>query len=106
MIEHTSAVREALIDPIDALQLALDVAAVPHHPLDPRLHPYQRDGVAHLHAHPRSGLFLVPGLGKTAISLSALTEIHLPALVIAPKRVIEEVWPEEIAKWRPASRTA
>lgn len=101
MIEHTSAVREALIDPIDALQLALDVAAVPHHPLDPRLHPYQRDGVAHLHAHPRSGLFLVPGLGKTAISLSALTEIHLPALVIAPKRVIEEVWPEEIAKWRP-----
>jgi SNF2-related domain len=101
VMEHTSAVREALIDPIDALQLALDVAAVPHHPLDPRLHPYQRDGVAHLHAHPRSGLFLVPGLGKTAIALSALTEVHLPALVIAPKRVTEEVWPEEIAKWRP-----
>jgi len=94
-------VREPLIDPLDALQLALDVAAVPHHPLDERLHDYQKDSVAHLHAHPRAGLFLVPGLGKTAIVLSALTEVHLPALVIAPKRVTEEVWPEEIAKWRP-----
>ena len=101
MREYTSAVKEPLIDPLDALQLALDVAAVPHHPLDERLHQYQRDAVAHLHAHPRAGLFLVPGLGKTAITLSALTEVHLPALVIAPKRVTEETWPEEIAKWRP-----
>lgn len=101
MREHTSAVREPLIDPLDALQLALDVAAVPHHPLDPRLHDYQKDAVAHLHAHPRAGLFLVPGLGKTAIALSALTSVHLPALVIAPKRVTEETWPEEIVKWRP-----
>lgn len=100
-MEYTSAVKEPLIDPLDALQLALDVAAVPHHPLDERLHPYQRDAVAHLHAHPRAGLFLVPGLGKTAITLSALTSVHLPALVIAPKRVTEETWPEEIAKWRP-----
>lgn len=100
-MEHTSAVREPLIDPIDALQLALDVAAVPHHPLDPRLHDYQKDAVQHLHANPRAGLFLVPGLGKTAITLSALTEVHLPVLVIAPKRVTEETWPEEIAKWRP-----
>lgn len=101
MTEHTSAVREPLIDPLDALQLALDVAAVPHHPLDERLHDYQKDAVAHLHAHPRAGLFLIPGLGKTAITLSALTEVHLPALVIAPKRVAEQTWPEEIAKWRP-----
>jgi hypothetical protein len=101
MREYTSAVREPLIDPIDALQLALDVAAVPHHPLDERLYDYQKDSVAHLHAHPRAALFLIPGLGKTAITLSALTEVHLPALVIAPKRVTEEVWPEEIAKWRP-----
>lgn len=100
-MEYTSAVKEPLIDPLDALQLALDVAAVPHHPLDERLHPYQREAVAHLHANPRAGLFLVPGLGKTAITLSALTEVHLPALVIAPKRVTEETWPEEIAKWRP-----
>lgn len=101
MARTTSAVREPLIDPRDQLQLALDVAAVPHHPLDERLHDYQRRAVAHLHAHPRSALFLVPGLGKTAISLSALTEVHLPVLVIAPKKVIEETWPAEIAKWRP-----
>lgn len=61
--KHTSAVREPLIDPMEALQLALDVAAVPHRPLDERLHDYQRRAVAHLHAHPRAGLFLVPGLG-------------------------------------------
>lgn len=101
MSRYTSAVREPLIDPLDELQLALDVAAVPHHPLDPRLHDYQRDAVEHLHAHPHAGLFLVPGLGKTAITLSALTEVHLPALVVAPKRVIEETWPTEIGIWRP-----
>ena len=26
--------------------------------LDPRLHAYQRQAVAHLHSHPRAGLFL------------------------------------------------
>lgn len=30
-----------------------------------------------------------------------MTSVHLPALVVAPKRVIEETWPEEIATWRP-----
>lgn len=67
MTSHTETVTrkglEPLIDPLDALQLALDVDAVPHHPLDERLHDYQRDAVKHLHAHPRAGLFLVPGLG-------------------------------------------
>lgn len=101
MTEHTSAVRDPLIDPIDALQLALDVAAVPHHPLDERLHGYQRQAVDHLYANPRAGLFLVPGLGKTAITLSALTSVHLPVLVVAPKNVAEKTWPTEIAKWRP-----
>lgn len=101
MTRHTSAVREPLIDPAEQLQLALDVAAVPHRTLDSRLHAYQCDAVSHLHANPRAGLFLVPGLGKTAITLSALTEVHLPALVIAPKRVAEETWPEEIPTWRP-----
>lgn len=44
---------------------------------------------------------MVPGLGKTAITASALTSAHLPALVIAPKRVTEEVWPVEMKLWRP-----
>lgn len=99
--EFTSAVTEPLIDPLDQLQLALDVAAVPHYDPDPRLHPYQVQSIEHLHTHPRAGLFLVPGLGKTAITLSALTEVHFPVLVVAPRRVAENTWPEEIPKWRP-----
>lgn len=64
------------------------------------LHAYQIRAVAHLHANPRAGLFAEPGMGKTAITLSALTPDHLPALVIAPKRVAEHVWPTEVTKWR------
>lgn len=47
------------------------------------------------------GLFLDMGLGKTAITLSALERRHLPALVVAPKRVAEHVWPAERPKWSP-----
>ena len=65
------------------------------------LKPYQREAVAHLRAHPRAGLFLEMGLGKTAVTLSAITPEMLPVLVIAPKRVAEHVWPAELAKWRP-----
>jgi len=39
------------------------------------------------------------GLGKTASVLSALEDRHLPALVVAPKRVAEEVWDVEVGKW-------
>lgn len=67
----------------------------------PRLRDYQNIGVAHVHQHPRSGLFLDMGLGKTAIVLSSLRPEDLPALVVAPKRVAEEVWPEERSLWRP-----
>lgn len=54
-----------------------------------------------LRQHPRAGLFLDLGLGKTATVLSALTPDHLPALVVAPKRVTENTWPEERDLWRP-----
>ena len=52
----TAAARDAgpMLDPVEELQLALDVAAVPHHPLDERLHDYQREAVKHLHAHPHA----------------------------------------------------
>lgn len=39
--------------------------------------------------------------GKTASSLAALDHSHLPALVMAPKRVAETVWPAEARLWRP-----
>jgi SNF2 family DNA or RNA helicase len=71
--------------------------------LDPRLHGYQRRAVAHLHGtgEKGAGLLLDMGLGKTATVLQALEPRHLPALVAAPRRVAEEVWGAEAAKWRP-----
>lgn len=69
-----------------------------------KLHDYQELAVRFLHGVPRGGLFLDMGLGKTASTLSALTSDHLPALVIAPKRVAENVWLEETRLWRPDLR--
>ena len=69
-----------------------------------KLHDYQEVARDHLRAHRRSALFLDMGLGKTASTLAALTADHLPALVIAPKRVAETVWPEEAKLWRPDLR--
>ena len=45
------------------------------------------------------------GLGKTVITLTALWQLALDSfdvsrvLVIAPKRVAEDTWPKELAKW-------
>lgn len=67
-----------------------------------KLHDYQEKiAVPFLRQHDRAGLFLDMGLGKTACVLAALEPRHLPALVIAPKRVAEETWPDESANWRP-----
>lgn len=66
-----------------------------------KLHTYQELAVDFLRDRARAGLFLDLGLGKTAISLSALEPHHLPALVVAPKRVAEHVWPKERSLWRP-----
>lgn len=65
-----------------------------------RLHAYQELARDFLRG-PGRGLFLDMGLGKTAITLSALEPEHLPAIVIAPKRVAENVWHVERDKWRP-----
>jgi len=65
-----------------------------------KLHGYQETASAFVRGVGR-GLFMDMGLGKTAITLSALEPRHLPALVVAPKRVAENVWPDERPKWRP-----
>lgn len=67
----------------------------------PPLHDYQIVARDYLRANNRAALFLDMGLGKTAATLSALEDRHLPALVTAPKRVAQEVWPAEVALWRP-----
>ena len=51
-------------------------------------------------------LMLDMGLGKTVITLTALWQLALDSfdvsrvLVIAPKRVAEDTWPKELAKWK------
>lgn len=64
--------------------------------------PYQVEAIDHLHK-PGKGkaLILDMGLGKTFICLQALTKAHLPALIVAPKRVAEFSWAAERDKWAP-----
>ena len=61
---------------------------------------YQVIARDHLRRHPRAALFLDMGLGKTRSTLEALRPEDLPALVVAPKRVAENVWDAEVAKWQ------
>lgn len=66
-----------------------------------KLHAYQELARDFLREHSEAGLLLDMGYGKTAITLMALEERHLPVLVVAPKRVAEHVWPVERDLWRP-----
>ena len=50
---------------------------------------------------PNLGLFLPPGLGKTATTLTIIAEqFKGKTLIIAPKRVAQTVWDTEISKWQ------
>lgn len=68
-------------------------------------HEYQENAKNFILAHPVCCLMLDMGLGKTIITLSALWLLALDSfdvgkiLVIAPKRVAEDTWPKEMAKW-------
>ena len=70
-----------------------------------RLHEYQRFCADKLLSTPNLGLFLDMGLGKTLITLTALKELIYnrfevsKVLVIAPKKVAEVTWQDEIDKW-------
>jgi SNF2 family DNA or RNA helicase len=66
--------------------------------------PYQKDGIRFMLDHPRCGVFADPGGGKTAMALAAFTLAKQRrqanrALIIAPRLVCYDVWPNEIAKW-------
>lgn len=55
--------------------------------------------------HKRFNIFASPGTGKTGATLYALTALDLldggifPVLVVAPKRVANQVWPAEVKEW-------
>ncbi len=64
-------------------------------------HSYQQYAVKFITENPVSCLLLDMGLGKTVVTLTAisvLADAH-KVLVIAPLRVARDVWPAEIAKW-------
>lgn len=70
-----------------------------------KAHDYQQYAIDFILSHPVCCLILDMGLGKTAITLTAMMELLFNyflvgrVLVIAPKRVAESTWPAEIKKW-------
>lgn len=68
-------------------------------------HDYQKYVTNFILNHPVAAVFLDMGLGKTAITLSAIFDLCLDSfevrkvLVIAPLRVARDTWPDEIRKW-------
>lgn len=68
-------------------------------------HAYQRYCINRLIVDPALGLFLDMGLGKTAITLTAVNDLKYnrfavsKVLVIAPKKVAETTWAKEVEKW-------
>ncbi len=68
-------------------------------------HNYQRYCISRIISDRSVGLFLDMGLGKTAITLTAVNELKYNrfeicrALVIAPKKVAEATWSTEAEKW-------
>lgn len=65
------------------------------------LHDYQRTICNFAIEHPRCGLFLPLGLGKTLITLETLYELNprTHVLIIGPKPVVRSTWTDEIQKW-------
>lgn len=69
------------------------------------LHEYQERGVSHIIDNEYCALFLDMGLGKTVTTLTAIKElldncIISNALVIAPKKVTQVTWSDEIKNWK------
>ena len=65
-----------------------------------QLHQYQQEIISQAQSVPNLGLFLLPGLGKTATTLTIIAEqMQGKTLIIAPKRVAETVWDTEVQKW-------
>lgn len=67
-------------------------------------HKYQSYATDFIISHPIAAVFLEMGLGKSIITLTAITKLKAEdaickVLVIAPFRVARDTWPSEIAKW-------
>lgn len=67
-------------------------------------HDYQTFAIKYIEKNEICAVFLDMGLGKTSITLTAIQHLFTAGevkkvLVIAPLRVAQSMWPDEIAKW-------
>lgn len=60
---------------------------------------YQHSMVEHLVNHDHGTLFVQMGLGKTACTLEALHRVGGKALILAPLRVANMVWSDQVKQW-------
>lgn len=66
---------------------------------------YQKFATNYIESHPVAAVFLDMGLGKTSITLTAISNLLFDSfaihkvLVIAPLRVARSTWSDEMAKW-------
>lgn len=67
------------------------------------LHDYQEKAAQFAITHPKCGLFLDLGLGKTLTTLAVLERVYAQEpghiLIIAPKSIAKATWSAEIEKW-------
>ena len=69
------------------------------------LHEYQKYAINFIEERSVSAIFLDCGLGKTIITLTAISDLLFDSfdvhkvLVIAPVRVAKFSWPDELRKW-------
>ena len=68
-------------------------------------HDYQRYATNYLLSHPIAALLIQMGLGKSVMAMSAVVDLLFDffvirkVLIIAPLRVAQITWPNEIKKW-------
>src|ERR1700679_266245 len=69
-----------------------------------KLRPYQQLIIDHILDKERCNAFVPMGLGKTISTLKAIETLacvdDAPTLVLAPLRVAQSTWPDEVAKWK------
>lgn len=85
---------------LDKLKARFDRVELHEHHLDD----YQHTAIDFLKKNPRSALFIDTGLGKTAICLKLIRDLVdddkiNKVLIIAPLKVANQTWGDEISKW-------